>query len=168
MVVAERSLTRGEAITSDDVRVETWPQAVVPSGAVGELDQAVGEIVVEPVRADEPVALSRLGSHQASRGRLGLTGDEVAVALVGGLALPPLEIDDRVELYPVLAGTPGGTSGETVAASGTSGGRAVEGRIVSVSPDGIERSVTVAVPRPAVAALIEAQAMGVVEIVLVG
>lgn len=156
VVVADRDLDIGEVVELDDLRRQQWPAALVGTGATAELDDVLGRVVSDPILAGEPVAAARLGA-----GRLGLDPDESAVTLVPSLAFPPVEVGDRVELFTVMG------AGDGLGGEGTATRKRAAGRVIAQHLDGVAASLTVAVPNDTVADLVEAQAMGIVEVVIV-
>jgi Flp pilus assembly protein CpaB len=136
VLVARHRLDFGAVIRADDVGVESWPAAVLPSGGAAVADDAVGRMVVEVVEPGEVV----LRAHLAPDGLHGVA----ALVPLGwrALAVPvdpaalPLSVGDRVDLVAAVNGT---DENATTAPSFVLSAKAL---VVAVG----EQSVTVAVP----------------------
>jgi pilus assembly protein CpaB len=101
VVVAVRDLPAGHRVEPGDVRRQSWPAALVPTGALSSLDDGV--VVAAPVVAGEPVVRSRLGRARAGPVAAALAPGRRAVTLPVGDAPPPVAVGDRVDL--VAAGS---------------------------------------------------------------
>jgi Flp pilus assembly protein CpaB len=108
--VAVGDLPVGHTITGDDVEWRELP-SVSTDGAVD--DDPVGRVVVERIFESEPIAAGRLAGAGAA-GTGALVGiDQRALAVPIGVARPPLEVGDRVD---VLAAPPFGAGRAEVVA----------------------------------------------------
>jgi Flp pilus assembly protein CpaB len=101
VIVAVRDLPAGHRLEPGDVRRQSWPAALLPSGALSSLDGPV--VVAAPVVAGEPVVRSRLGRARAGPVAAALTPGRRAVTLPVGDAPPPVAVGDQVDL--VAAGS---------------------------------------------------------------
>ena len=142
--VATRDLPAGHVITTDDVDTRSVPvDSVLGRAAI----DPFGRSVSSPIFSGELVSDSRL----AGNGRLGLSEDEVAVGIVPPLAPVPLTVGDVVALHAIVADPiSGGASAEPL-------GRA---RVVAVD----NQAVTVAVSTGLAPRVLEAQAIGSIEL----
>lgn len=150
VVVAIDDLAPGHVIAPGDLTIEHWPAGLVPSGAATNEADVVGLGVRSTITAGEAVVDFRLGL-----GRLGLLADERALTLPPPLAPPPLIVGDEVDLFAVGVVDIGDGRVSSVTM------RLTAGRVLSTSETGI----TVAVAEAAVGALLEALAVGTIEIV---
>ncbi|MGI9616245.1 MAG: SAF domain-containing protein [Acidimicrobiales bacterium] len=141
--VATRDLPAGHVITGDDIASRSVPVGSVLGNAAFD---PLGRSVSSPIFAGELVTDSRL----AGNGRLGLTEGEVAVGIVPPLAPVPVTVGDVVALHAVVADPIGGAAAEPL-------GRA---RVVAVD----DRAVTVAVTTALAPRVLEAQAVGSIEL----
>jgi pilus assembly protein CpaB len=67
-VVAAKSLKIGTQIQPADLKTIPWPQAELPAGFYGTIDQVAGNTVFDPIGEGEPVTASRLASQQSGGG----------------------------------------------------------------------------------------------------
>lgn len=142
--VATRDLPAGHVITTADVATRSVPvDAVLGRPPV----DPFGRSVSSPIFAGELLTDSRL----AGNGRLGLTEDEVAVGIVPPLAPVPVTVGDVVALHAIVADPIGG------GAAAEALGRA---RVVAVD----DHAVTVAVATVLAPRVLEAQAVGSIEL----
>jgi Flp pilus assembly protein CpaB len=148
--VAVGDLAVGHTITGDDVEWRELPR-VSTDGAVD--DDPVGRVVVERIFESEPIAAGRLAGAGAA-GTGALVGiDHRALAVPIGVARPPLEVGDRVD---VLAAPPFGAGRAEVVARAA----------VVVAQD--DEVVTVAVAEPEVVRAARAILDGTATLALVG
>ena len=143
--VAARDLPAGHTIADHDVTLRTFPASAVVGEAAPD---PIGRTVSAPIYAGEPVIDVRLGAG----GRFGLADGQVAVGVVPPLAPIPIAEGDIVALLAVGLDPLGDAVAEPL-------GRA---RVVAVD----DRAVTVAVADDLAPAVLEAQAVGTVEITL--
>ena len=68
VVVAALSVSRGQMITANDVKIHEWPKQMVPEGALMKLEDAVDRAVAIPLFVDEPVVSAKLAPKDAGRG----------------------------------------------------------------------------------------------------
>lgn len=147
VVVAVRDLAAGRVVGAGDVRVERWPDAVVPAAALG--DPPVGATLLADVVAGEALVASRVAPGGLGRVAAlvppGWRAVAVPVSAGFGAVAPPLTVGDRVDvLAPDLVAE-----------------RAV---VVAVDDD----AVTVAVPAGDAPGVAEAAATAVVTLALRG
>jgi pilus assembly protein CpaB len=98
VVVAAGELPGGARLTTDDVRLVDLPADLVPDGAVGNIEVAVGRRLAGPMRNREPLTDVRL----VGPGLFAGWGDELVAAPVriadpGVVAL--VRPGDRIDLY---------------------------------------------------------------------
>ena len=74
LVVASRTLSRGEQIQSVDVKVISWPATALPKGAFTDEKQVAGLTVIQPVGENEPLLDTRVASKDGK--------------FAGGLSIP--------------------------------------------------------------------------------
>ena len=86
VVVAARNLDRGTILQKTDLRVSELRSETRLQSSLSRTDQAVGQTLLDPVQAGEPVMLQRLGSHSASGVPKGMRAVSIRVADSAGLA----------------------------------------------------------------------------------
>ncbi len=146
VVIATRDLPSGHRLESGDYTFSTRPLAMFPDGVwQGNPD---GLILTESVLANEVLIASRLGA-----GPFGLLSDELAVTIPPPLAPPPLEVGHQVLLVTVAA--PNGAFVRPATTLST-------GRVLVVSPE----AITLAVPAQVANSVINALAVGSIDLVL--
>lgn len=133
VAVATRSIAAGAVIAAGDAEVRTWPEGLVPRGALGAVP--VGRTATAATFAGEPLVAARV----APGGRSGVAAllppgtRALAVPLTG--AGPPLATGDSVDLLatfdPVVAA--GGDPTVVVASGATVVGTAADGEAVTVA-----------------------------------
>ena len=136
VLVARHRLDFGAVIRADDVGLESWPAAVLPSGVAPGVDDAVGRTVVEVVEPGEVVLRAHLGPDGLHGVAALVPPGWRALAVPVGPATLPLSVGDRVDLMAAVDGTDGNA---TTAPSFVLSAKAL---VVAVG----EQSVTVAVP----------------------
>lgn len=143
--VATRDLDAGQTITDGDVAIRTLPAEAIPSAFASE---PIGLTVSSPIYEGELISTARLGAG----GRFGLDDGHVAIGVIPPIAPIPTTPGDVVTLVAVGLDPSGGAAARPL-------GRA---RVVEVD----ERAITVAVDEHLAPAVLEAQAVGTVEIAL--
>jgi Flp pilus assembly protein CpaB len=105
VLVAQRRLGPGDVLQPGDAEVSTWPVAMVPDGAMGDSNDAVGRTVVDDIEPGEAVVSARLAPD-------GLHGTAAlvpigwrALAVPSGPAVVDLNVGDRIDLVAAVAGT---------------------------------------------------------------
>jgi Flp pilus assembly protein CpaB len=142
VLVARHDISAGATVAVVDVERRALPAAMVPDGAVGELE--AGSVVAHTIIGGEVVMRQRLAPSGSGPIAAQLGPDEVGIAVPTGPARPAVEVGDGVELF--------GVSGRDGAGGGS---RAVaRGRVVAIG----EEQVTVAIPESQATALASAQA----------
>ena len=132
VAVATRHIDAGTALSADDVSVESWPAALVPSGA---LDGApVGRTVRMAFDRGEPITRARVAPDGVDGVAALVPPGWRAIAVALGDASVPLEPGDQIDL--IATSVDGSVSGVVAEAA----------LVVHVG----ERSVTVALPREVV------------------
>lgn len=156
VIVATRDLPAGAVVGPADLREQTLPLAVVPSGAAtGDTAAVIGRRVTRPVLAGEPVVDARLAPAGLGPTAALLAPGWRAVSIRLGVAPPPLLPGDRVELVAVASGV--GTSGPASVI-------APDAEVVASDLD----ALVVAVPAEVVPTIVGAMANGLVTAVLLG
>lgn len=184
VMVLNRDVKYGQAITRDDVRQILWQAAVVPKGAFADLDllfpkdQPRERYALRQMEQFEPVTelkVSAPGQPSTLTARLGkgLRGFAISVNAITGVS-GFVQPGDQVDVYWT------GVSG--VAGAGSGGGaemtRLIESSINVIAVDQtaegerggamVARTVTVAASPEQVARLAQAQASGTLALALVG
>ncbi|MCW2714497.1 MAG: hypothetical protein JWN88_1544 [Frankiales bacterium] len=155
VVTAARELVAGTPLTPDDLVASTVPEALVPAGALSDVDAVVGRLVAGPVRRGEPLTDVRLLGTELLRQPSPGGSDEVVVpvrvaepaagALVrpgdlidvlgaspeGGATATELATAVRVLSVPELGDDPGEGALLVVAASRATAGRLAAAAVTS-------------------------------------
>lgn len=134
-LAARVAIRPGTVITQDMVEVRHYPSALLPSGSLERLSQAVGRTAQIPIEAGEVVLASKLQrGEQGGLAHLVPEGQR-AIALPAGWlagAPPPLAAGDRIDLLAIrpqaLAEAPGLVLTD-VEILGTAGGEEAPERI---------------------------------------
>ncbi len=146
IVVATRNLPSGHLLETGDYTFAERPRAMLPSDTwQGSPD---GLVLTESILANEVLVTSRIGT-----GPFGLLSHELAVTIPPPLAPPPLEIGHQVLLVTVAA-----PNGAFVRPATT----ITTGRVLVVSPD----AITLAVPAQVANSVINALAIGSIDLIL--
>jgi Flp pilus assembly protein CpaB len=145
VTVAVHPLVPGSVISLGDVRVEQRPAAFVPPGALSEPNAALGQVVREPIMANEALLPSRLAGPGATGVEALLRPGERAVSVPADDRTPPVQEGTQVDLIGTDA-TNGDAGTTTMLVEGA--------RVIGVQ----DRAVVVAVPSAVLAAVAEAVA----------
>lgn len=91
VVVAARDMALGTKLTKDDVKPANLPERTVPKGAVVQVKDAVGRVLLAAVSTNEPILGNRLSEPNASEGIAstidkGLRAVSVQITDVSGVA----------------------------------------------------------------------------------
>ncbi|HET7327916.1 MAG TPA: Flp pilus assembly protein CpaB [Nocardioidaceae bacterium] len=114
VIVAAADLPAGVPVRAEQLQTVALRDGVVPDGALTTDAEAVGELLVRPVRAGEPLTdLSVVGAPLVRGYGSGRVAAPVRIADAGAVAL--LEAGDRID---VLAADPRGVAETAVVASG--------------------------------------------------
>lgn len=156
VVVVQRARAAGETLASGDVAVEDRPAAVVPDGALRELEP--GAVLRADVVAGEVLVAERLAGAGTSGpvARMPPGTRAVAVPAEPGM-VPPVQPGDHVDVLAVTALDASGTGAR---------GQVLVARALIVAVD--ERTVTVAVPERDAPRVASALAVGAVVLALAG
>lgn len=156
VVVVQRARAAGETLASGDVAVEDRPAAVVPDGALRELEP--GAVLRADVVAGEVLVAERLAGAGTSGpvARMPPGTRAVAVPAEPGM-VPPVQPGDHVDVLAVTALDASGTGAR---------GQVLVSRALIVAVD--ERTVTVAVPERDAPRVASALAVGAVVLALAG
>lgn len=156
VVVVQRARAAGETLASGDVAVEDRPAAVVPDGALRELEP--GAVLRADVIAGEVLVAERLAGAGTSGpvARMPAGTRAVAVPAEPGM-VPPVQPGDHVDVLAVTALDASGTGAR---------GQVLVSRALIVAVD--ERTVTVAVPERDAPRVASALAVGAVVLALAG
>ncbi len=141
VLVAAEDIPAGTELDPTNTQLRPYPLALVPPGAMTELD--AGRHLIYPVSVGQVIV-----ANQGSGDRHGLTPGTRSVTLPQPLAVPAIEIGDSVELIAVRAHPAG-------AVATTLGTAAVSGKT--------EGEITVVVDRLLVAPIFQALGSGSVE-----
>ncbi len=168
VVAAVHDLGSGRRLGADDVTTRTVPDELVPSGAVVDLDEALGRVVAGPVRAGEVVTDRRVlggGLVQAHPGTVA-----VSARLADPSARRLLRVGDLVD---VVAASPQGRAASVVASAvpvvalpGPDDGSA--GGVAGQEASGAGGLLVVAVDPDDALRVVQASAAGVVSVILLG
>ncbi len=143
VVVARRRLDVGAVVRAGDVTTASWPSALVPRGAVDDVDAIEGRTVVDAIQADEAVRTERLAPDGLRGVAALIPAGWRALAVPAGSAPLTLSVGDRVDLDAAVADAIAGPSSST-SSSSISPAFVVAANALVVAVD--DRSVTVAVP----------------------
>ncbi len=146
LVVMERAVPAGAAVTLADVRMAAWPIGLTPEGATTALP--ANAVAAVDLTAGEVLVGRRLFPAPN-----GLDVGQRLVTIPQPLAPPPVERGTRVELFGILPIGDGLTSPATRLASGT---------VMVVT----ESAISVAVVAAAVPTIVEHSTLGTVEVVV--
>ena len=86
VVVAARNLDRGTVLQAADLRVSELRSETKLQSSLSRPDLAVGQTLIDPVQAGEPITEQRLGSHAAGGVPKGMRGVSIRVADSAGIA----------------------------------------------------------------------------------
>ena len=96
VVVAARNLDRGTVLQAADLRVSELRSETKLQSSLSRPDLAVGQTLIDPVQAGEPITQLRLGSHAAGGVPKGMRGVSIRVADsagIAGLLRPGVRVD---------------------------------------------------------------------------
>lgn len=68
VVVTTAEIPRGMAITEKQVAIAQWPKTLIPSGALGEVNEAVGRVALSPQPAGHPLWAGELSPKNVKGG----------------------------------------------------------------------------------------------------
>jgi len=68
VLVAARDMALGTRLTRDDVRLASLPERAVPKGAVVQVKDATGRVLLAAVSTNEPILATRLSTPDSSEG----------------------------------------------------------------------------------------------------
>ncbi len=103
VVVAAEPLARGTQLTESALRVEEIPSAFAPPGALGSLDDALGQTLVSDISEGEIVTRTRLGVEGGPVASLVPSGLR-AFAVEAGTPPGSVQPGDRVDLLATFGG----------------------------------------------------------------
>jgi Flp pilus assembly protein CpaB len=109
VVVAVRGFFPGDQVSTDSVRIEAMPQAIIPDGALTQAQSAIGRVVVWPVSEGEILIQRDLLGEQGGQLAASLPADKWALTLPGSWMAGPLygvERGDRIDVIAYQAGQP--------------------------------------------------------------
>ena len=106
VVVAERGVASGQAITAEDVRLAEWPLEIVPTEHFVSVEEVVGRVSRQSLVVGEPIMETRLAPPGALQGLaasipVGHRAMTVAVNMVSGVSgfvLPGSHVDVLVSM----------------------------------------------------------------------
>lgn len=123
VVLAAAEIARGRMLEPKDLKVVDWPKAMVPAGAVANIDTAAGRSAVSAIAAGQTVLESNLAPKDAGRGLAALIPPGMraytiqasrAAASVAGFILPGNKVDVLLNLRDATSGETGGGSTTTL------------------------------------------------------
>ena len=137
VIVAAHTITVGERLTPGSVRLATYPADLAPAGAVGSLDEVVGQAAAAPLGVGEPLTRDRfVASGLGGALPSGLVAVHVPLSDPGAIAM--LRPGDRLDLV-----GPGGVVAREVLvvragdeASASPGGLVPAAGSLGIGPDG--------------------------------
>lgn len=98
VVVAQRDLPAGAILRPSDVKMVEWPAAGAPRGHASSASQVVGQGLILPVSADEPLLASKLAARGAGGG--------LPIVIPEGMRAVTVKVDDVIGVAGfVLPGT---------------------------------------------------------------
>ncbi|HLA92845.1 MAG TPA: Flp pilus assembly protein CpaB [Actinomycetota bacterium] len=103
VVVAAVDLVRGSALVEDDLRVEHVPSAYVPPGAIGSVQDAIGQTLVADLAEGEPLTRTRIGSAGGPVASLVPSGLR-AFVVPAGVPAGVVRAGDRVDVLATFGG----------------------------------------------------------------
>jgi pilus assembly protein CpaB len=125
VVVAALDLTRGTALTPDDLTTRTLPSAFAPPGSVTDVDALVGRTLAADVPSGEAVTPARLAGTAVGPVAALVPADRRAYLMASGLPPAAVRPGDRVD---VLATFGGGRSHVETVAEGLEIARTLAGK----------------------------------------
>lgn len=146
VVVVNRPIRTGEAISTADIDIEAWPVGLTP-------DDAIDVLPVDAIAAVDLVAGEVLIGRRILPTPDGLDASQRLVTIDQPLAPPPVVPGSRVELFGILPIGDGLTSPAT---------RLAEGTVIVVS----DTAISIAVDISAVPTIVEHTAFGSVDVVI--
>ncbi len=75
VAVATGDISPGTALDSQLVKMDTWPQKLIPTKAASSFKELEGRVVKTPVAKGEPILLSKLAPEGTAAGLSGLLGE---------------------------------------------------------------------------------------------
>lgn len=179
VVVVNRALRYGEAITEEDLRIVRWPENAIPEGTFAALEAVFpqgNEVQRKAIRAIEKdealmvVKVTEPGQEAGVSSRLakGMSAFAIRVDVASGVS-GFLRPGDRVDIY--WTGSVDGRGGRGVTQLIESGVRLIAVDQIADQDESaptIARTVTVEATRTQVAALAQAQATGGLSLSLLG
>jgi pilus assembly protein CpaB len=98
LVVAARDLAGGALIRAEDLKVISWKSDELPEGFVGTTTEIVGKGLLQAIRANEPLLMSKLASEGEGAG--------LSILIPHGMRAVSVRVDDVVSVAGfVLPGT---------------------------------------------------------------
>lgn len=123
VVVAAAGMPRGRMVTADMLRIQKWPEDLVPPGALAQVQDAVDRAVTAPILPGEPLLEGKLASRESGRGLAALVPPGMRAytiqtsriaSNVAGFILPGNRVDVLLTLRGGAADTTGGGSATTL------------------------------------------------------
>ena len=90
VVVAAHDLPVGSILGEEDLRTINWPDEVVPEGYARQIPDVIGRGVVQPMRTNEPVLMSKLFDRGAGGG--------LPILIPEGMRAVALRVDDVISV----------------------------------------------------------------------
>ena len=152
VAVATQDLHRGAVLSPSLIRVEEFPVAIAPPGALTDTDQASGSVLVSDVRQGEPITRTRIAEQRAGPLASVVPAGLRAFVVASDLPKDSLRSGDHVDVLATFGGgqphTETVVSGvevlsvmqpDSVAVGGSSGTEGSSVLTLLVSPDDAER-----------------------------
>ena len=104
VAVAARDLSAGSVLADDDLRVVDWPAELSPPGETAAVSELVGQELVFPVRANEPILPGKLAAAVGGlagvipQGMRAVSVKVDEVIAVGGFVVPGSHVDVLVTM----------------------------------------------------------------------
>jgi pilus assembly protein CpaB len=90
VVVAAHDLPVGSILGEEDLRTINWPDEVVPEGYARQIPDVIGRGVIQPMRTNEPVLMSKLFDRGAGGG--------LPILIPEGMRAVALRVDDVISV----------------------------------------------------------------------
>jgi Flp pilus assembly protein CpaB len=103
-VVALRDLSRGEVVGSEAIAISEVPAQMAPPGLLSDVPDAIGRVVVGPVREGEIITQARLAAPPAGPISSLVPSGLRAIAVPSDLTSDLLEAGDRVDVLVTYGG----------------------------------------------------------------
>ena len=103
VVVAAAEIERGSTLLEEDLRITNIPSAYAPPGAIGSLEDAIGQTLVSDLAEGEPLTRTRIGSAGGPVASLVPSGLR-AFVVPAGVPAGVVRAGDRVDVLATFGG----------------------------------------------------------------